>query len=391
MDRARGQVKARRRASRESELIAVRSASAAALLAWFDRGARDLPWRRQADPYGVWVSEIMLQQTQVRTVIPYWNRWMEILPDIPALARAEESEVLKLWEGLGYYSRARNLLKSARLLVSRGQSQLPGSVEALLELPGIGRYTAGAIASIAFGQPAPILDGNVIRVLSRVHLLTGDPKQRDTNARLWEQAGVWVLAAGGGGVSGGRSRFGDLNQALMELGATVCQPAQPACPACPLSAECGAFRTGQQARFPESPARVKSEPRWFATLVVRHRDRFWVRQRAAGEVNAGFWEFPNVELPAGDADPVAALTEGFGVDHEALMARGELRHSITRYRMTQRLYSLEWKGPVGKHATLGEGQWVSRAELERLALTAAHRKVCGYEWFAQWNERVPKV
>ena len=129
----------------------------------------------------------MLQQTQVRTVIPYWNRWMEILPDIPALARAEESEVLKLWEGLGYYSRARNLLKSARLLVSRGQSQLPGSVEALLELPGIGRYTAGAIASIAFGQPAPILDGNVIRVLSRVHLLTGDPKQRDTNAERREK------------------------------------------------------------------------------------------------------------------------------------------------------------------------------------------------------------
>jgi A/G-specific adenine glycosylase len=388
MDRTRRQVSRRHSASKSIDPTQIPRSTAAALLSWFDRVARDLPWRQNPDPYGIWVSEIMLQQTQVRTVIPYWERWMKTLPDVRALARSDEAMVLKLWEGLGYYSRARNLRKAAQVLVERGETRLPGSVEGLLELPGIGPYTAGAIASIAFDQPAPILDGNVIRVLSRVHALPGDPKRRETNARLWALAESWVRGAGGCTNSKGRARYGDLNQALMELGATVCTPTQPACPDCPLADACTGRKAGSPERYPEIPPRAKPESRWFATLVIRHRTKFWLRQRGQGDVNAGFWEFPNLELASAAADPVSALADLFRLEADRLRPLGELRHSITKYRMTQKVFAMEWRGGLRNADRLGEGQWVSEAELEALALTGSHRTLCGKPWFADWVQQL---
>ncbi|MCW5558222.1 MAG: A/G-specific adenine glycosylase, partial [Verrucomicrobiae bacterium] len=260
---------------------------AAALIPWFRARARDLPWRRTRDPYAIWVSEIMLQQTQVRTVIPYWERWMQALPDVAALARTPEDRVLKLWEGLGYYSRARNLQKAARLLVERG-GVFPDSVEGLLELPGIGRYTAGAIASIAFHRPEPILDGNVIRVLTRLFALGGDPKSSRLNARLWGLAEQLVRAAEASAHAPGACSA--LNQGLMELGALICSPREPHCAECPVASHCRAHALGRAHRYPGG-GRVPDTVKVCRVVVVAEQGgRRFVRQRPDGAVNGGFWE-----------------------------------------------------------------------------------------------------
>ena len=215
-----------------------------ALLDWFATAARDLPWRRTTNAYAVWVSEIMLQQTQVKTVWPFWERWMRELPTVAALAAARPERVLKLWEGLGYYTRARNLQRAAQLIVARPGGEFPTQFDEMLALPGIGRYTAGAIGSIAFNQPAPILDGNVMRVLTRLFALTGNPREKETNARLWQLAEQLVRAAAAVDFKSQISNLkfplagpcSALNQALMELGALVCTPRSPQCPRCPLAA-----------------------------------------------------------------------------------------------------------------------------------------------------------
>lgn len=343
------------------------------LIPWFRHQARDLPWRRTRDPYGIWVSEIMLQQTQVKTVIPYWERWMRRFPDVAALASALEDVVLKHWEGLGYYSRARNLHRAARVIVEQYGGVLPSEVDTLLTLPGIGRYTAGAIASVAFNRPAPLVDGNVIRVLTRVHEVGGDPKSRVVNDRLWELAGDLVTEAVR--VAPDAQGCGDLNQALMELGATICTPLAPACGICPVRLHCGAQRTGDELRYPELPPRVASTPRWFATALLSFEGRWLVQQRPKDAVNAGFWEFPNIELAGAGSDPARALEEWLGVPATAFESAGELRHSITRYRMTQRLQQAAVTAVVAKRLLQGTRLWASPEELEHLHLTGPHRKL----------------
>src|SRR5271169_946329 len=211
------------------------------LLDWFATNARDLPWRRTRDPYAIWVSEIMLQQTQVKTVIPFWNRWMRELPTIEVAAKAPSAKIHKLWEGLGYYTRVRNLQKAAQLIVERHDGVFPRTFAEVLELPGIGRYTAGAICSIAFNQPTPLLDGNVIRVLTRIFGIAENPKEKETNARLWQLAEELVSIAGGARLRRAQIKShgstesrpteeqncSHLNQSLMELGALVCTPRNP--------------------------------------------------------------------------------------------------------------------------------------------------------------------
>lgn len=311
----------------------------------------------------------MLQQTQVRTVIPYWERWMRALPDVAALARAPEDRVLKLWEGLGYYSRARNLQKAARLLGERGGG-FPDSVEGLLELPGIGRYTAGAIASIAFHRPAPILDGNVIRVLTRLFALGGDPKSARLNARLWELAEQLVLAAevpayAPGGCSA-------LNQGLMELGALICSPREPRCPECPVACQCRARTLGRVHRYPgggRSPDTVKVRR---VVMIAEHGGRRWVRQRPADAVNGGFWEFPELEL-AGDSDASIAAADWLRRSPADFESLGQVRHAITRHRILLEVFRLRsgrLPGSVASH-----GRWVSARQLAGLPLTGAHRRI----------------
>ncbi|MBM3901799.1 MAG: A/G-specific adenine glycosylase [Verrucomicrobia bacterium] len=351
---------------------------AQSLLRWFSTAARDLPWRRTRNPYGIWVSEIMLQQTQVQTVIPYWNRWMEAFPDVHALAAAPEERVLKLWEGLGYYSRARNLHRAAARIVGSETGRFPDTVDSLLELPGIGRYTAGAVASIAFNRPAPILDGNVIRVLTRLLALKGDPRTRPLQEILWARAQDLVTASEGRG--GVRMPWGEclgdcsaLNQSLMELGATVCLPKNPRCEACPVRSLCRAAEEGTQERYPETAPRPAPIQKVDAAVVIEQKGTVWVRQRPAGGVNAGFWEFPGLELP----DPVdnvrRHVARWLGVPEDRLAPLPPIRHAITRYRI--RLESFHTTG-IGLPAVVGStGRWVDRRELEALAFTAAHRRI----------------
>ena len=352
-----------------------------ALLGWFPQAARDLPWRRTTDPYALWISEVMLQQTQVRTVIGYWERWMTALPDVAALAGAPAEQILKLWEGLGYYTRARNLQKAALQLMAANQGRFPDTLPGILELPGIGPYTAGAIASFAFNLPAPILDGNVIRVLTRLAARPGDPREKATNEALWGIATDLVEIAARLSpeevpsplppmcLAGACSQ---LNQALMELGATVCTPTAPACERCPIASQCQARALGRQEDFPETTARPPVTQRSLATVIWSHQRRWLVRLRPAEGVNAGFWEFPNLEFGP-EAEPRSALARWLGVNAGALQPLGTVKHSITRYRFTQHLFRLTI--PPAGNLPAGELRWATPAELTALALTASHRRL----------------
>lgn len=323
------------------------------LARWYDQNARDLPWRRTRDPYAVWISEIMLQQTQVKTVIPYFERWMQALPTIKAFAQARPEKVLKLWEGLGYYSRARNAQAAAQQILDEHGGNFPEDFKAVLALPGIGRYTAGAICSIAFNQAQPILDGNVIRVASRLFGVAGNPRDRLVNAKLWSIAAELAATPG---IEPGR-----LNQALMELGALVCLPHQPRCASCPVRLHCFAFRENRVAEFPAPSNRAPATKRHFVALVVRRRNRFLVRQRPAGVVNAGLWEFPNFEEGISKAPPfvITGARPFFRV-----------RHSITRYRILLEAFEAELSAPAS-------GLWKTHCEMKKLAFTSAHRKIVG--------------
>lgn len=346
------------------------------LLEWFDRHARDLPWRRTRDPYAIWVSEIMLQQTQVKTVIPYWNRWMREFPTVQALAAAGPDAIHKAWEGLGYYTRVRNMQKAARQICARHQCVFPRVFEEVLDLPGIGRYTAGAICSIAFNQPAPLLDGNVLRVLTRLFGIGEDPLEKATNTRLWDLAARLVAEAGARRPAPGRpGNCSSLNQSLMELGALVCTPRQPECGHCPVRSLCVAERTGQVESIPKLAERVRSTARRFVAFVAEEGGRYLVRQRTAGMVNAHLWEFPNAEVPDDPTDLREAARRALGPTGVEWRPFCTIKHSITRYRITLEAF----EGRLTKQpARLGaSARWLALEELQRLAFTSAHRKIVG--------------
>lgn len=276
-----------------------------ALLAWFRRGHRDLPWRRTRDPYAIWISEIMLQQTRVDTVKAYFRRFMGELPTVRALAEASEEAVLTLWSGLGYYSRARNLHAAAGEIVARYGGEFPREAEAVRALPGIGPYTAGAIRSIAFGQQAAILDGNVIRVLARLRALTELPDSAAGKRLYWSLAEALVPPtrpasddASGAAIE---NDPGDFNQALMELGATVCLPQRPVCLVCPLADLCTARRLGDPEDHPPKKAAREVPVVEAVTLVLRARDHVLLCRRPSLGLWGGLWEPPTLELLPGEA------------------------------------------------------------------------------------------
>ena len=354
-----------------SKLKAKNQKLAAALLTWFAANARDLPWRRTRDPYAIWVSEIMLQQTQVKTVIPFWERWLRELPTIEALAAAPSAQIHKLWEGLGYYTRVRNLQKAAQQIVAERGGKFPQDFESVLALPGIGRYTAGAICSIAFNQPTPILDGNVIRVLTRVFGIAENPRAKNTNAQLWQLAEELVIHAktqrrkakpvffAGLAALREKNSCSFLNQSLMELGALVCTPRNVRCDICPVKKLCVAFRDGRVEELPNLGKRAAATERQFTAFVVERGGKFLVRQRPAGVVNAHLWEFPNVELPTHAQDFTVAPNA------EPLCT---VKHSITRYRITLVAFRASATSKVA-------GVWRTLTQLEALAFTAAHKKI----------------
>ncbi|MEZ6060718.1 MAG: A/G-specific adenine glycosylase [Planctomycetaceae bacterium] len=261
-----------------------------AVLKWYDGNGRRLPWRESADPYRIWVSEIMLQQTTIAAVIPYFERFTQRFPDVNALAAADQSEVLRLWEGLGYYSRARNLHKAAIEIVDRFAGTFPDSAAELVQLPGIGRYTAGAIASFAFGQPAGIVEANTLRLYSRLIAMTQDPRGTAGQKTLWSFAD-WIVAPG---------RPADFNQAVMDLGSTVCRPTAPECSACPLKSCCAAFSRGMQESIPLAGKKPGVTDVTEVSIAVRRGGRYLLRQRTSDERWAGLWDFVRFEVADDD-------------------------------------------------------------------------------------------
>jgi A/G-specific adenine glycosylase len=288
------------------------------LLGWFDRHRRDLPWRRAADPYGIWLSEVMLQQTRVETALPYYQRFLERFPTVAELAQAPLEEVLALWSGLGYYRRARQLHAAARQVAAAGE--FPSTVDGLLQLPGIGPYTAAAVASIAFGVAVPVLDGNVERVMARRLALATDPKAAPARGRL--------LAAAAALLSPGRP--GDSNQALMELGATLCLPRRPQCLLCPLRPGCRAAAEGRQESYPAPRRRRRSERRRLLVAVAARGERVLLfRRPSRAGLLAGTWELPWIELGEAQEPEPRALAAKYGGVWRLGPPIAAVRHGIT--------------------------------------------------------------
>jgi A/G-specific adenine glycosylase len=325
----------------------------------------------------------MLQQTQVKTVIPFWERWTRELPTIEAAAKAPSGKIHKLWEGLGYYTRVRNLQKAAQVIVENHGGKFPENFEDILALPGIGRYTAGAICSIAFNQPRPILDGNVIRVLTRIFGIAKNPKARQVNTRLWQLAEELVSHAKTQGAhrknSSGLAVSAALrennscsffNQSLMELGALICSPRNPQCGICPVKKLCVAFKESRVEELPNLGKREAATARRFVAFVVERNGRFLVRQRRAGAVNAHLWEFPNVEVNGTELDAPEIFKSEFGQVPEKIMPLATVKHSITRYHITLEAFSAS-----SSRTSRASGVWKTPAQMERLAFTAAHKKL----------------
>jgi len=338
-----------------------------ALLDWFARHKRDLPWRRTRDPYAILLSETMLQQTRVETVIPYYERFLARFPTVFALADAEPDEVTRLWSGLGYYSRARNLHAAARKLAAEHGGELPREVDALRELPGVGRYTAGAVASIAFDRPAPIVDGNVARVLARLLDLRDDVTSPSGRQRLWEEADA--LARG--------PHPGDLNQALMELGALICTPRAPKCLLCPLREPCRGLAAGDPEALP-----VKKKPREpkpieaTAALITRAGKLLAVRRPPAGLLG-GLWDLPGGDLAS--KEPALgglerALRERLGIALASTAELGVVRHQFTHRSLRLHVFRGEAKPGRVARSHYDAHRWLTRAAFEQLGLSAVARK-----------------
>ena len=339
------------------------------LLAWFRTHQRPLPWREGYDPYHVWIAEIMGQQTQMDRVVSYFRRWLQAFPHIKSLAEAPEDDVLKLWEGLGYYRRARNLHACARKLVAEHHGRLPADRNALLRLPGIGPYTANAIASIAFNQDYPVLDANVRRVFCRLFDVGDSPRQ--ATGYLERQARLLLPA--------GRAR--DWNQALMELGALVCTPRRPTCAACPISSQCEAREQGTVAVRPVPAGRQRTVTIVMATGVIVANGKIFSQKRLPTDVWPNLWEFPGGRLLAGE-EPCAAMQrevlEETGFHLRQIRKLATVRHSYTIYRVTLHGFAALLAGettiPVHLPAAQ-EYRWVRPADLDRYAFPAGHRQL----------------
>ncbi len=342
---------------------------AAALLDWYAQHARDLPWRRTRDPYAIWVSEIMLQQTRVETVLPYFARWMARFPNLESLASASQQEALSLWEGLGYYSRARNLHRAAQVVVNDLGGQLPRSAAALSGLPGVGRYTAGAIASIAFGQDAPALDGNIRRVLARVFDVRLPARSPHGERTLWALAEAHLPPG----------RAGDYNQAMMDLASQICTPRQPQCEACPLASLCQARALGVQE---QRPVRLEKPPvpHWVVTAaVIRREGRTLIAQRPADGLLGGLWEFPGGKLQPGEDLPACLqreIREELDAEIDVQGQLGVYRHAYTHFRVTlHAFYCTLRDGSEPRPVQPTDLRWVLPADLKDYPMGKIDRQI----------------
>jgi A/G-specific adenine glycosylase len=335
------------------------------VLAWFDRhGRKDLPWQRDITPYRVWVSEIMLQQTQVRTVIPYFERFMDAFPDVQALAAASEDAVLHLWTGLGYYSRARNLLKTARIIANQYDGAFPDDVDALSNLPGIGRSTAGAIIAIAYRKPATILDGNVKRVLARFHAVEGFPGESAVLKTLWTHADAHTPA----------SRVADYTQAMMDLGATLCTRTKPACGICPLTDDCAARQTGTPQLYPGRKPKKTLPVQATRMLLIRNaRDEILLEKRPPSGIWASLWIFPQAGM---DADPVDFCRDTLQLRDARVIEHWQpWRHTFSHYHLDIAPCVLQIRKTPAALAEAGRFLWYDPASPASVGLAAPVRRL----------------
>ena len=347
-----------------SSFVALRRA----LLRWYRQNARDLPWRQTTDPYCIWLSEIMLQQTRVETVIDYYHRFLEAFPTVQDLADAPADQVMKRWEGLGYYSRARNLHKAAQTICQEHGGAFPRSVEGWMALPGVGRYTAGAIASIAFGVKAPVVDGNVKRVLSRLFFIETPLERSETTQAMWEHATALLP----------QKNAGDFNQAMMELGARICRSKEPLCGQCPVARYCRAYQLG---RTHETPVRMpkKTVPHVLVVAAaIENRGRFLLGRRPPEGMLGGLWEFPGGKVDAGESLEDALkreLREELGIETDIEAWIGSVDHAYTHLRVTLHLFRC--RVAAGKPQPLfhSELKWAPRAHFDRYAFPKANLKL----------------
>lgn len=338
-----------------------------ALLDWFSLNGRTMPWRETDDPYYIWVSEVMLQQTQVVTVLPYYERFLDAFPTVQRLAEAPLDRVLKLWEGLGYYSRARNLHKAANLLLQEHSGSIPFSADELVRLPGIGRSTAGAIAAIAFRQDEPILDGNVKRVISRLWAIQENLKQPMIEKQLWQHSKSLILT--------GKGRETAL--ALMDLGATVCTPKNPQCLSCPLLSFCKAHQKCLQESIPAKTAR-KPLPHYSVAVAALFDDhgKVYIQQRPLKGLLGGLWEFPGGKQEAGETLEEALkreIREELGIEIDVSEKIDTIHHAYTHFKIT--LHGYRCRKMKGRIRSGLNGKWVPKEALRRYAFPKANQRL----------------
>jgi len=343
------------------------------ILDWFQVNARHLPWRETYHPYHIWISEIMLQQTQMDRVVNYFNRWITRFPDIGSITRANEEEVLKLWEGLGYYARAKNIMKCAGILKDGFNGALPADYNFLLKLPGIGKYTAAAIMSIAFNEDYPLVDANIERIFARLFNLPKPVKEKKTYAYIWQKASE-ILPKG-------KARL--FNQAMMELGALVCIARNPRCRICPVREDCQAFSLGLVSERPVLKEPVKTIFIEMATGILQRKGSILIQKRKSNGVWANLWEFPGGRLESGETPEMALVREYL---EETELAVGNLKkittvqHSYTIYRVTLHCYFCSLMDTRQEPVLHGaqEYRWVKPGELSNYAFPAGHRKLIRY-------------
>ncbi len=333
-----------------------------ALELWFTKHQRDLPWRKTLDPYRIWISEVMLQQTQVAVVVPYYENFLAAFPTVHDLAQAKLEDVYAKWSGLGYYSRARNLKKGAEYLVAHHKGIFPKERETLLEVPGIGPYTAGAVLSIAYNLPVPLVDGNVMRVFARFFGFMQEIEERASQAFFWEKATEWAKSANSPRI---------LNQAIMELGATICTKAQPSCPLCPLSKTCKAFAKNLQSQLPKRRARKKTKDLVWVKHIFEYQDTVFLKTNPKGEWWEGLEDFPGQQEPSVKTVLLKSVTLQKRMKAHQVKELDHQRHTVTHHK----IHVIPLHFTFKKKPKLDNGQWHPKVTLENRPLSSLAKKI----------------